>query len=351
MESTLPALAVQTLDILTVEQIKAAYARREPITYADPMLARTELPLQQTFYPYGFPLQVFTNSEEVLVAAKESWQGFRQLFETEPIRFHVGVTEGGSAECPPAPTSRVREHLCSHVANAENFGVSDAARFFSVIWLAQSTLVHRSYVRYFILESAAMFHLAARHSIGIHAACVELEGNGILFCGDSGAGKSTLAYACARAGWTYVTDDASFLVNGRDVSLVVGNCRQVRFRPSAEDLFPELRGLPILQRAEIGKPSIEWNTAPLARVATSFSSRIKHIVFLDRRGGRRNEMVPFPAEVARAYILQRGIGVPGIAAMQTAGVERLLDRGVFELKYTDLDWAIDRLAQLVKEGR
>jgi hypothetical protein len=51
------------------------------------------------------------------------------------------------------------------------------------------------------------------------------------------------------------------------------------------------------------------------------------------------------------YILQRGIGVPEIAAMQTAGVERLLDRGVFELKYTDLDWAIDRLAQLVKEGR
>jgi len=42
MESTLPALAVQTLDILTVEQIKAAYAHREPITYADPMLARTE---------------------------------------------------------------------------------------------------------------------------------------------------------------------------------------------------------------------------------------------------------------------------------------------------------------------
>jgi hypothetical protein len=56
MESTLPALAVQTLDILTVEQIKAAYAHREPITYADPMLARAELPLQQTFYPYGFPL-------------------------------------------------------------------------------------------------------------------------------------------------------------------------------------------------------------------------------------------------------------------------------------------------------
>lgn len=351
MESTLPALAVQTLDILTVEQIKAKYARHEPIEYADPMMARTKLPLQQMFYPYGFPLQVFTNSEEVLVAAHESWSGFHQIFETEPIRFHVGVTEGRGAECPPAPTSRVREHLCSHVADGENFAVSDASRFFSFIWLAQSTLGYRSYVRYFMLESCAMFHLAARHSIGIHAACVELDGNGLLFCGDSGAGKSTLSYACARAGWTYVTDDASFLVLGREDSLVVGNCRQVRFRPSAEDLFPELQGRPVLQRAEIGKPSIEWSTEALAQVATSFSSRIKHVVFLNRREGIHAELTSLPAAIARAFILQRGIGVPEIAGLQIAAVDRLLDRGVFELKYTDLNWAIGRLTQLVKEGR
>ncbi|MGO9939322.1 MAG: HPr kinase/phosphorylase [Terracidiphilus sp.] len=351
MESTLPALAVPTLDILTVEQIKSAYACRESVAYADPMLARAALPLQQTFYPYGFPLQIFTNSEEVLGAAKESWQGFRQLFEIEPIRFHVGVTEGGSPECPRAPSSRVREHLCSHVADGDNFAISDASRFFSYIWLAQSTLAHRSYVRYFILESSAMFHLAARHCIGIHAACAQLDGNGILFCGDSGAGKSTLAYACARAGWTYITDDASFLVNGRDDSLVVGNCRQLRFRPSAEDLFPELHGLPILQRAQAGRPSIEWKTAPLAQVATSFCSRIKHVVFLNRSVGLRSELVSFPPEVARTYILQRGIGVPEIASLQTAGVDRLLDRGVFELRYADLDSAIERLTRLVKEGQ
>jgi hypothetical protein len=196
-----------------------------------------------------------------------------------------------------------------------------------------------------------MFHLAARHSIGIHAACVELDGNGILICGDSGAGKSTLAYGCARAGWTYITDDASFLVNGRDDSLVVGNSRQVRFRPSAEALFPELQGRPILQRAQIGKPSIEWNTAPLAHFSTSFSSLVKHVVFLDRAAGIPAELVSLPKAVAKAFILQRGIGIPEIADLQTAAVDRLLDRGVFELRYTDLDWAIERLTRLVREGR
>ena len=133
MESTLPALAVQNFNILTVEEIKAAYARSEAIPYPDPMLARAELPLQQTFYPLGFPLQVLTNCEEVLDIADECWHGFSQLFDIAPIRFHIGVTAGGSGECPPGPFSRVREHLCSHVADRENFAVSDASSAFTLL--------------------------------------------------------------------------------------------------------------------------------------------------------------------------------------------------------------------------
>src|ERR1700733_13830530 len=343
MESTLPALAVQTLDILTVEQLKAASARHEPIAYADPMMARTELPLQHTFYPYGFPLQVFTNSEEVLSMANDSWHGFHPLFDIAPIRFHIGVTAGGPSECPPPPSSRVREHICSHVADAENFGIADAARAFSILWLSETTLAHRSYIRYFMLESSAMFHLAARYSIGIHGACVALGEKGLLLCGDSGRGQSPLSYACAGAGWTYVTDDASFLVNGREDSLVVGNCGQVRFRPPAADLFPELQGRPVLQRAEIGKPSIELSTAPFSHLSTSFSSPVKNIVFLNRTHHQQPELVGFPRDVARAFILQRGLGITEVVDMQVAGVDRLLDRGIYELRYSDLDWAVERL--------
>src|SRR5215475_9949727 len=145
METTLPALAVQNLNLLTVEEIKAAHARSEPIVPIDPMLAHTELPLRRMFYPMGFPLEVLTNCEEVLEIAEESWRGFRPLFDMDPIRFHVGVTAGGSGECPPSPSSRVREHLCSHVADKENFAISDAAAAFTFMWLAESTLEHRDY--------------------------------------------------------------------------------------------------------------------------------------------------------------------------------------------------------------
>jgi hypothetical protein len=40
-------------------------------------------------------------------------------------------------------------------------------------------------------------------------------------------GKSTWAYACTKAGWTYVADDGSFLVHEQDDYLVAGNCHQI----------------------------------------------------------------------------------------------------------------------------
>lgn len=350
MQNTLSALTVPSLDLLTFEQIKAAFARNEPIPFADPFLACADLSLQKTFYPYGFPLEVSTNSEEVLAIAEECWHGFQQLFDVAPIRFHIGVTAGGSGECPPPPTSRVRQHLCAHIGDGENYRISDSLDAFSLIWLTETTLGYRNYVRYFILDSTAMYHVCARNSIGIHAACVELDGNGILLCGDSGAGKTTLSYACASTGWTYITDDASFLITGREDSLIVGNSRQLRFRPSAESLFPELQGRPVLERAETGKPSVELTTAPLPHVATAFSSQIKHLVFLNRNRCLAPELVPLPAPIARAFILQPGIGDLDVAHLRRAAVDRLLNRGVFELRYSDLDQAVERLERLVREG-
>jgi hypothetical protein len=350
MTSTEVALARATLEILTIEEIRSACAKSRPVTFADPMLARAELPLSKTFYPFGFPLEIHTNAEEILSAATESWSGFAKLFDIAPIVFHVGVTEGGSSECPPVPSSRAREHLCSNIADAENFAISDHLKSFSFMWLTQKTLEHRDYVRYFFLESCSMYHLATHFGMGIHAACVDLDGTGILLCGDSGAGKTTLSYALARAGWTFITDDASFLVGDREDLLVVGNSRQLRFRPSAGALFPELQGLPILHRAETGKPSLEVSTAPLARVATSQYSRVKYVVFLNRANVCEQELVAFPADAAKLTMMQRVYGTPDAMAAKNAMVDQLLRQGALELRYTDLDFAIERLGRLVREG-
>jgi hypothetical protein len=335
--------------MLTVEQLKQAWSRSEPISFCDPYLSCVEYNHKDTFYPLGFPLNVSTNSREVLEAAAECWSRSNKVFDVEPITLNIGVTAGTSRDCPPLPNPRMRGHLASNIADGENFVIWDYRRAISNMWVTGSTLEHRDYFRYFFLKCTVMGQLVHNYAWGIHAACVELDGAGLLLCGDSGAGKSTLSYACARAGWTYITDDGSYLVDGRDDRLIVGDCSMVRFRPSSESLFRELRGLPVMQRAEIGKPSIEFATASVPLFSTSSISRIKHVVFLNRNV-ERQELVPFPVEVARLYMLQRASSEPELRKRQAQMFDLMLEGGVFELRCTSLDWAVERLRQLIRGG-
>jgi hypothetical protein len=229
------------------------------------------------------------------------------------------------------------------IADAANFYIVDLLQGFSFGWINAAAVSHRSYLKYHFLEAAALAHIANRHASPVHAACVEWQGRGVLLCGDSGAGKSSLAFACARAGWTYVTDDASFLPNGESERRVVGNCHVVRLRPSAVELFKEVAGKPITPRVT-GKPSIEIRLATMPEIRRAPSSNVEYIVFLNRRNSRIQELVPFPMDAARSYIHKHLNGMEEIAS-----VDRLLTARIFELRYFDLDWAVERLKCLVQE--
>ncbi len=337
-------------DMLTTEQLKEAWLRSEPIEFGDPVLANTRFQLTQTFFPLGFPVAIETNSQAVLESAQESWGMFPLLFDIEPVRMQIGVTEGESSVCPPTPVGRMRNHLGTSIADGENFAVRDLSQMSIMMWVTAAAVRHRDYFRYFFLESQAMGCIAARRATGIHAACVSLDGSAILLCGDSGAGKSTLSYACASAGWTYITDDGSFLVHGRSDRLVTGNCSLVRFRPSAETLFPHLRGLKVMQRAGVGKPSIEWPTHTGRTIRTSNTGNVRCMVFL-KRNVAKEELATFPRPVARLFLEQQINAMRYDSAGQTESVDRLLEVETYELRYNNLDWAVERLTRLVREGR
>lgn len=336
-----------TTELLSTEELKHAWFNSEPVAFGDPVLARTEFPYRREFYPLGFPVIVAANVPEVLDAAHKSWGSFVRIFDTEAFAITVGVTPCDSIECPPTPVCRLRGHLATNIADGENFVVCDLSTRTAMVWVTESALRHDEYFRYFFLESAALVSISNLYATGIHAACVALEGDGILLCGDSGAGKSTLSYACARAGWTYITDDASYLLHGEADGLVAGNCSQVRFRPSAQELFPELAGLAVMKRAGGGKPSVEIFTN--AQIKTAVTTRAKYLVFLKRHVDEQ-ELVVFPRAVARLAMQQRVLCLSYQTDVQLAAIDRLLGREVYELRYNDLDWAVNRLAQLLRSG-
>jgi len=152
--------------------------------------------------------------------------------------------------------------------------------------------------RHHWLEALVLTALDSVFFTPLHAACVARDGAGTLLCGDSGAGKSSLAYACARRGWTLVSDDAVHLAPGPE-SVGVGGSNLIHLREPARALFPELTALDA-SAAPNGKQAIEIDSAArgfrTARYA--FASRC---YFLRRRPGPA-AVRPFSARAALARI-------------------------------------------------
>ncbi len=123
----------------------------------------------------------------------------------------------------------------------------------------------------------------------IHATCVARGRTRRALCGDSEVGKSTLAYACARRGWTYVSDVASYLVRRRaSERMIIGNAHRIRLRPDAARLFPELSSCAPAMRGN-GKMSLEIWTRRLESLAANPATQVDQMVFLERKpeGGPR----------------------------------------------------------------
>jgi hypothetical protein len=313
----------------------------------DALLYDMHLPLRATFYPLGFAIEILTNDASVLQAAQESF-GHRRLCRGESgLQIRIGVSEIADCCCPPEPTRREYNHLYTLIADNNNHAILDFKTLTSFVWLTRVVVKNRLYLRYNFLEKVVYLLLGASMVTDIHAACISRRKRGILLCGDSGAGKSTLAYACARAGWTYTSDDTSYLINKSVYPKVIGHSHRVRFRPAARDLFPELAKYEATPRME-GKPSLEISTSDLPIVATAVEASIYTVVYLKRDQLSGARLDPLGKGTATKRISQELFSAGEIRARHERILNLLYATPTFELRYRDLDKAIEQLNLLAE---
>ena len=307
------------------------------------------LPLRQRFYPLGFPLDVETNSYDVLNAAAEAWKLFPQAFEEAAVRVSLTVVEGDEVPEQAEPRFFWREHLMSISDGAQNFVVCDFYRGFACGVVTRAAAMDHSSIRYRFLTPVAHTLIEQRRLAPVHGALVVRNGHGVMLTGVSLAGKSTLAYALSRAGWTYVSDDAIFLVRGNHERLAIGNPHFIRFREDARRLFPELENHPTVVRPN-GKPAIEVMTRDLP-ISVAPRCTIDHVVFLARRQSGGVSLTHYPKDRAleswQAHIV---LGTTNIRAAQLDCQRRLAEATIWELQYAMLDDAVARLEQLADCG-
>lgn len=155
-----------------------------------------------------------------------------------------------------------------------------------------------------------------------------------------------MAYACARAGWTYTSDDTSYLINDSPSPRVIGHSHRVRFRPAAKALFPELAAREITPRME-GKPSIEVPVSALPLLYTANEADVRSVVYLNRLPSSSARLVPLPAGTATERMKKELFSAGEIRVKHELMLEALSDVPTYELQYADLENAIHRLDTLV----
>ncbi len=314
----------------------------------DPTLCQIDFPLRRRYFPFGFPLDLETNSPDVIAAANEGWGQFSASFEETPVRVALGVADSDSMPLELQSCFRSREHLIAMVCDSENFLVCDVNLGFAFGWITRAVAADHPFLRYrFLLPS--LMPLEQRALAGIHGALIDRHGCGVLLCGDSMAGKSTLAYACARAGWTYIGDDMAYLVRSHPGRYVVGDPYSIRFREGGLAFFPELTGrLPAVRPN--GKIAIEVLTGELP-IKIAAGCPVDHVVFLRRQEHERAHIRHYPKDRAfEAWARAACIGTEQVRSAQRRSYECLLGAGVWELTYSHFEDAVARLERLVDSG-
>ena len=317
----------------------------------DPLLTRVPFEYEALYYPYGFPVRVRSNSATTLKAADRSWSTYRRRHDQAPLDIRLALSESSSPACVEPPIFRSQGHLLSIVSDRENFALLDLDAGFAFGWATETTAQNQEYFRQCLLDVMIYPLLEVRHLITLHAACVIYQGKGMLLAGNSGAGKSSLSYACARRGWTFVSDDASAFQRSTPDPKVIGHPQKFRFREPVGDLFPEFRGLRSSLRA-YGKPTIEVSTQSLDSIITAEESSVDAIVFLNRAAYESGPPVLLPVSPEEAWNrLSFSVWAVQMPAFEErlAALERLLAVPAFEMRYSEFDPAIDLLESAIQE--
>jgi hypothetical protein len=321
-----------------------------PWDLADPGTPTTSLPFETDVFPFGFAVRIKSNHRSVMEIAQESWSCFTRQFLTRPIELGFTISKCRGERTPPQARFRAQSNLLIAVADADNSAMCDLRAGFGFAHLSEAGIRDEAYFRYNFLEAIAYTLLDVQHVVAIHAACVAKNGEGFLLFGESGAGKSSLAYACARRGWTYISDDCTFIPRRTPGRLAIGNPRTFRFRPAASTLFSEIQG-PVLLRN--GKPTIEIKSATLPSIHTATECKVNQIIFLNRCV---QKLTPALCPVSRAECWQRIFqqnAWPAELCIQRDrqdALETLLDAGAMRLNYTRCAEAVDALEQLASSG-
>jgi hypothetical protein len=197
--------------------------RVDPGIEADPYGEGVPVPVRKAVNLLGGRFRFESNSKELLALVDAAYAGLpSHLFSATPKTFRVKLMLTPAPARSMRRTARKKEPPPISMLHGPGFlGSATPSSTFVVLCPKERTglvsvsaeMLHFPYhVRYEVIEFA-VFTLACRAQglVPLHAACVGLDGRGILLMGPSGSGKSTVALQCLSEGFDFLSEDSVFV--------------------------------------------------------------------------------------------------------------------------------------------
>jgi len=132
------------------------------------------------------------------------------------FRIRLQLTRGSRGVAttePPAPHYHGGAGLLTAVMDADNCAVLCPAQRSGLVAISSRVLRHSPRLARYELLEFAVYALAHRGLglVSLHAACLGLDGRGLLLIGESGAGKSVVSLHGALRGLDFLTEDSTFV--------------------------------------------------------------------------------------------------------------------------------------------
>jgi hypothetical protein len=186
--------------------------------------------------------------------------------------------------------------------------------------------------------------------LAIHAAAVCKPRRCVLMPAARGCGKSTLVAALLASGYTYLTDELSFLTLGSHrirLALVSLGLKRGSW-PLLAPIYPILESLPThVQGDDI---EVRYLTPPKEPIASQEAYSVTHVVFPRYDAGIPTALTPLSHAEALGRIAEGGYAVPG--QLDEDRVEGLIDwitpLPCYELSVGKLEDAVHELEILLR---
>ncbi len=312
-----------------------------------------QTPFTEHYLMAGAPGVISTNSESILAAARECFCLLDTPYCEPRLYLRFWVDPKGATQPPwPKPFFRGLDHLIFAGFDRQSSILVDLRSRRAIGRFSPAMSADRAYWKAVIFPVLISIMGATVGITELHCGCVVKNGSGLLLAGRSQSGKSTLAWALARAGCGYVSDDRTYCSETDGRLAAWGLPTLLKLRPGASHWFPELKHA-VPSTAPNGEPAFLIDPDHWPGISRLRRSDPRWLVYLERQEGAAFDLTPMsPSDAANRLEADLIAETREAAEAQRRTIQNLVNLPCWRLRYGEPPQGVaEKLARLFGEDR